>query len=494
MRYFRLFILASILTGCLASNALTYTAESTTNQYHLARVRKGMSEKQVLQIMHKPYSYETFHAEDDIYDVWFYVTKPTGLDQTRMVAQNLTPLTFKNGILVGTGYTWYYYAMKAQAMELEPQKPVPINHHEKQTMEDRTFEKALRAPGKPSPSHLTAPEHGQQVPTQADKAREPLHTEKHTHPGHPIPHTHPVKIQTRTPTQHQVKTAPHTQQQSSPKADEKKLPPNVRIVSHNDPMSCEPCADDDYGPNERASEPPLNCGTCSTSNCSPDRFHALVLGMTETQIYRSFGQPKSHESFTFGNDAYDVWFYETYPSKTGKPSVIPQHMTPLTFKNARLMSKTDDGFFELKEKIERHAEMQEEIARREEVRRSPPKFIKPYVAVKPVMAVTSTELSKVHKGMTKEEVTDLLGIAIDQESYLVDNDEYEVWFYQVNPKTKKKDPDHLPITFKNGAVVGTNMKQYNKVRSKAGHECIDCYTPAVDRMEEDASEQNFNYW
>ncbi len=138
------FSLALCLTGCMASNGLQYQAVSDTNQYHIAKIRKGMSERQVLQIMHKPYSYETFQIEDDIYDVWFYVTRPTGLDQTRMVAQNLTPLTFKNGVLVGTGYSWYYYAMKGQAAESAAQNPEE-EKPKTQEAEDKEFEKTLKS-------------------------------------------------------------------------------------------------------------------------------------------------------------------------------------------------------------------------------------------------------------------------------------------------------------------------------------------------------------
>jgi outer membrane protein assembly factor BamE (lipoprotein component of BamABCDE complex) len=145
----RAILFSLFLTGCMVSNGLQYEAESETNLYHLARVRKGMDEKQVLQIMHKPYSYESFEFDGDVYDVWFYVTRPTGLDQTRMVPQNLTPLTFKNGILVGNGYNWYYYAMKGQAEEAAEQIEPP-EKKKTQEVEDKEFEKALKS--KPTPT------------------------------------------------------------------------------------------------------------------------------------------------------------------------------------------------------------------------------------------------------------------------------------------------------------------------------------------------------
>ena len=98
------------------------------------------------------------------------------------------------------------------------------------------------------------------------------------------------------------------------------------------------------------------------------------------------------------------------------------------------------------------------------------------------------------RGVFGEVVSHQLGEPMDEESYLVDNEVYEVRFYKVNSRWREKPPEHLPVIFKDGVVVGTNMKIYNQVRKKAGYECIDCYTPAVDRMQEDAAEQNFNYW
>lgn len=89
------YLLSLGLAGCMANNCLEYDSVAQNNLYHVARTRKGMTEREVLAIMHKPYSYESFEVGDDVYDVWFYVTRTTGLGQTRMVPQNLTPLTFK---------------------------------------------------------------------------------------------------------------------------------------------------------------------------------------------------------------------------------------------------------------------------------------------------------------------------------------------------------------------------------------------------------------
>ncbi len=287
-----LFLLGTCVAGCMSSNGLQYEAVAETNVYRIARVRKGMSEKEVLQIMHKPYSYESFETDEDVYDVWFYVTKPTGLDQTRMVPQNLTPLTFKNGVLVGTGYSWYYFAMKEQANQREAEAPEATEEKPKsQALEDEEFEKALKP----------------QTPA-------------------------------KTPAQQ--------------KTDSEKLPPNVRIVNDD--------------------------------------------------------------------------------------TAISNNQLPL--------------------------------------------------------AVLEKTFSKIRKGMSKEEVLNRLGDPIDEKTLLVGDDTYEIFFYEVTPKDKKKAPQKVPLTFKNGTLVGLTKKEYNRVRQESGMSRIGEYDEQDERMQEDESEQNFNYW
>lgn len=169
MKCYWLVFTSIFLGGCLASNGLQYMAEADTNAYHLARIRKGMDERRVLQIMHKPYSYETYQFDEDVYDVWFYVTKPTVLDQTRMVPQNLTPLTFKNGILVGTGYSWYYYAMNGEAEEYARDYPPP-EKPKSQDVEDAEFEKTLNTYAPKSVKRTMAPPPVASEPVQVPAA------------------------------------------------------------------------------------------------------------------------------------------------------------------------------------------------------------------------------------------------------------------------------------------------------------------------------------
>ena len=94
-----------------------------------------------------------------------------------MVPQNLTPLTFKNGILVGTGYGYYnfilfedYRRYKASLPVEEPVAPVPIREPKAPppaggTKEIPEIEKALEPP--PEEGHTKhlpgAPEEGYEI-------------------------------------------------------------------------------------------------------------------------------------------------------------------------------------------------------------------------------------------------------------------------------------------------------------------------------------------
>jgi len=127
----------------MTSNSLHYDGVAYKNVYHLAKICKGMNEREVISIMRKPYRYESFEICEDVYDVWFYVTQTTILDQTRMVPRNLTPLTFKNGILVGTGYDYYYYVTKESANQIDE---IQDEKQKTDRLEDIPIEKALESP------------------------------------------------------------------------------------------------------------------------------------------------------------------------------------------------------------------------------------------------------------------------------------------------------------------------------------------------------------
>lgn len=139
-------IVLFILSSCLANNSLQTASVAETNVYHLSKVSLGMSEKEVLQIMRRPYSQEIFIVDQDLYDVWFYITRMTGMDQSRPLPQNLTPLTFKNSTLVGIGYDYYHWLQRKEKEARTNQQPPRSPAKE----EDTSLEKALQQSESPS--------------------------------------------------------------------------------------------------------------------------------------------------------------------------------------------------------------------------------------------------------------------------------------------------------------------------------------------------------
>jgi hypothetical protein len=135
-------ILALILcVSCSMSNnqGLSTLSSSEVNIQRMSRLIVGMGQLDVLELMRRPYSYESFQIDKDTYDVWFYVTMPTVLGQSRLVPQNLTPLAFKNGVLIGWGYRYYNSFVKNKGLpEKESKKPA--------SPEDKALEKPLDQP------------------------------------------------------------------------------------------------------------------------------------------------------------------------------------------------------------------------------------------------------------------------------------------------------------------------------------------------------------
>lgn len=151
-------ISAILLGGCLQSSGLSTLMMSDTNVSNLSRVSVGMEEAEVMQIMHCPYKEETVTVKNDQYDTWFYVTSPTILGQTRMVHANLTPLTFKNDVLVSVGWNYYQWVQEQKRMVGQQQQPPAEEEappHEEETKpadENEGLEKALEAPPTEEPA------------------------------------------------------------------------------------------------------------------------------------------------------------------------------------------------------------------------------------------------------------------------------------------------------------------------------------------------------
>lgn len=157
-----------LLTGCATSNGLASLVMKENNVSNISRLTLGMDEGEVLQIMHSPYKQETLEVNGDLYDVWFYVTNPTGMGQTRMVHYNLTPLNFKNDVLVYVGWD-YYKALKegkGRIGQYPPSPPAPPPSQADQDALERALE--INSSGKKD-----APPPSQPSQSRVEKGAEP---------------------------------------------------------------------------------------------------------------------------------------------------------------------------------------------------------------------------------------------------------------------------------------------------------------------------------
>ncbi len=108
-----LFVSLVLLSGCLANQGLGTASAAEVNIYRMSEICLGMTEEEVFRIMRYPTREEEILTEEACYDIWFYITRSTALDQSELRPHNLTPLIFKDGVLVGRGYD-YYNKLKAK--------------------------------------------------------------------------------------------------------------------------------------------------------------------------------------------------------------------------------------------------------------------------------------------------------------------------------------------------------------------------------------------
>ncbi len=161
-----------LLTGCLSNNGLGSAATAHENIYGLAQVQVGMTEAEVLKIMSQPYKQKSLEYEGNEYDFWFYITRPVGLGQAHLVRQNLTPLTFENGILIGLGFDHYDYVI-AETRKPKEEKITPKATEEHKETESKSIEKALKS----------MKETGEKPPSESPSLRKAFDPRKHP----PIP-------------------------------------------------------------------------------------------------------------------------------------------------------------------------------------------------------------------------------------------------------------------------------------------------------------------
>jgi len=143
-----------LLTGCMTNNSLGAATMAQDNVTGLSRVSVGMTEGEVSKIMPHLHRKKTIEHEGDTYQVWFYVTAPSTLSQSRLLRQNLTPLTFENGILKGWGYEYYEHTLR----KIEVKRPALEKPAPPEPREDRSLQRVLQGlEKKPSPSDIETP-------------------------------------------------------------------------------------------------------------------------------------------------------------------------------------------------------------------------------------------------------------------------------------------------------------------------------------------------
>lgn len=109
MRLAYLLTITTLLSGCAKHSLMKSGTEAEYNRYYIAKLRIGMTEDEVWDMMGRPYKIIKRSADGEMHDVWYYVTKGKILGQTKVLARNLTPLVFRDRILKGWGRRYYNY-------------------------------------------------------------------------------------------------------------------------------------------------------------------------------------------------------------------------------------------------------------------------------------------------------------------------------------------------------------------------------------------------
>ncbi len=225
MKRLGFFLLASGLfwTGCIGNDSLGTATTAQRNIENLARISIGMTSDQVFQIMRQPYRSEVFELDDNRYEVWFYVTSITLMEQKKLTHTNLTPLTFKNGVLQGKGYTHYQALLTQEEAKTKAED-------ESDSRRDKNIEKALQPPpgpakpvkpipAPPEPAPKTPAKQKPKSSTYPPQAKQPPDAKQ---PPAPVQPTQPPpSVQPTTP----PKTAPTQNKVSMSKKPSSDQPP-----------------------------------------------------------------------------------------------------------------------------------------------------------------------------------------------------------------------------------------------------------------------------
>ena len=92
---FQIFCAVVLVTSC-------GTSMSERNLSNLRHIRKGMTKREVIEVMGEPLRNEVFNTDD----VWYYFTESKWSDGA-ITRDECTPLFFENGRLLGWGQAEY---------------------------------------------------------------------------------------------------------------------------------------------------------------------------------------------------------------------------------------------------------------------------------------------------------------------------------------------------------------------------------------------------
>ncbi len=114
-----IYFLFIFLAGC-AGSPLQTSVEAEKNRMQIGDVRLGMNQAFVRNIMGPAYKKEIRIINAREYEVWYYLTKGTLLDQTRYLDENFTPFIFSENALVGWGWK-YFNRLFEESVRFSPQ-------------------------------------------------------------------------------------------------------------------------------------------------------------------------------------------------------------------------------------------------------------------------------------------------------------------------------------------------------------------------------------
>ncbi|HSX14180.1 MAG TPA: DUF3192 domain-containing protein [Chlamydiales bacterium] len=96
----------------MCNSGLSSMSIAQENIWNLSRICLGMTHCKVRTIMHEPDKTQCFTHDGETYWVWFYITRPTALEQCCLLKKNVTPLVFREGVLIGWGFDVYDCLLK----------------------------------------------------------------------------------------------------------------------------------------------------------------------------------------------------------------------------------------------------------------------------------------------------------------------------------------------------------------------------------------------